>query len=536
MVVHKSKNGKIYFEMKNLCHIYIFLLFWSSNYAQSQQQFQQQTIKTYFVPTAEMLDLNKFTNVNQTITLTNTRFVFNIQFHGVLNTDGTSPSPLGETQAFDILARLNEVYNVHNIFFKYRGFNTVKNSNLTYLNFLNFNLMASAIKQQFVNENKYDENAINFYLYQGYSGMISGISPNDNTEVFLLNLPSFTAGGQQYPHLIPKLLGHALGLLNIDANSAGGFDTQITANCPLPTVTNTYNRLRAPEYNGYNSSIENVTRSGANYNATTAGDLIADTEACFFGFQQNFCNNITNGYSNYITWNFNSSIVDQVGTPYVCTPNEGNNFMSELCFSGPNGLFTNGQVTRMKEFIEGNMANIFRQKLNVFEDDSPDISVLYEPFISNMNNGNNSMYAAFRTFLTNSTQTGANVWNCGPFAMRFQTGFDCEFSSPTGNVTQSIYQQYNTSSSTYVGVKIPILGEQIYVNNAPVCFGSFEPFTSGDVKSLNNLGSSLYTQEQLDEIKASDPSLYEQLESGKYHIITKQTDSGFIDQKVIYKN
>lgn len=103
--------------MKNLCRIYIFLLFWSSNYAQSQQEFQQQTIKTYFKPTSEMLDLNKFTNVKQTITLTNTRFVLNIQFHGVLNTDGTSPWELGETQAFDILARLNEVYNVHNIFF-----------------------------------------------------------------------------------------------------------------------------------------------------------------------------------------------------------------------------------------------------------------------------------------------------------------------------------------------------------------------------------------------------------------------------------
>ncbi|MBK8600196.1 MAG: hypothetical protein IPN80_06190 [Flavobacterium sp.] len=69
-----------------------------------------------------------------------------------------------------------------------------------------------------------------------------------------------------------------------------------------------------------------------------------------------------------------------------------------------------------------------------------------------------------------------------------------------------------------------------------MCFGSFEPFTSGDVKSLNNLGSGIFTQEQLDEIKASDPNLYEQLQSGKYHIITKQTDSGFIDQKVIYKN
>ncbi len=520
--------------MKNLC--YIFLLFWLSNYAQSQQQFQQQTIKCYFKPTAEMLNLNKFTNVNQTITLTNTRYVFNVQFHGVLNSDGTSTWLLDETQAFDILARLNEVYNVHNIFFKYRGFNTVKNSSLNASNFTSFSLMTSAIKQQFINENKYDDNAMNFFLYQVSSGTIGGISPNNNTDIFLGNLPPFTGGGVQYPHIIPKLLGHSLGLLNIESNSAEGFDTEVIANCQLPYITNYNNHLRAPTYIGYNSSIENVTRSGANFNATTAGDLVADTAACFVDFQQNFCDGFTGVYRNLITWNSNSTIVDQVGTPYVCTVNEGNNFMSEKCYAGTNGLFTNGQATRMKEFIEGNMDNIFRQKLNVFEDDSPDISVLYEPFVSNMNNGNNTMYAAFRTFLTNSTQTGANVWNCGPFAMRFQTGFDCEFSSPEGVVTQSIYQQYNTSSSTYVGVKIPILGEQIYINNTPVCFGSFEPFTSGDVKSLNNLGSDIFTQQQLNEIKASDPNLYEQLESGKYHIITKKTDSGFIDQKVIYKN
>ncbi len=141
-----------------------------------------------------------------------------------------------------------------------------------------------------------------------------------------------------------------------------------------------------------------------------------------------------------------------------------------------------------------------------------------------------------KTYSTNTTNTGANVWNCGPFAMRFQTGFNCEFSSPTGVVTKSIYQQYNTSTNTYVGVKIPILSQDIYVNNAPVCFGSYEPFTSGDIKSLDNLGLGIYTQQQLDEIKASDPRLYEQLQNGQYHIITKQTDSGFTDQKVIYKD
>ena len=169
------------------------------------------------------------------------------------------------------------------------------------------------------------------------------------------------------------------------------------------------------------------------------------------------------------------------------------------------------------------------------------IESLYQPFAINDNsvgnpNPNNTTYYS-KTYTVNSASTGANVWNCGPFTMRFQTGFNYEFYPYNAStITQTPYQQLNYPTSTSISVKIPILGQQVYQNVAPVCFYSFEPFTSGDVKSLDNLGSSYYTQEELDKIKASDPKLYEELQSGKYHIITKQTDSGFIDQKIIYKN
>ncbi len=119
--------------------------------------------------------------------------------------------------------------------------------------------------------------------------------------------------------------------------------------------------------------------------------------------------------------------------------------------------------------------------------------------------------------------------------MRFQTGFDCEFYSGNSTITQTPYQQFDATTSTQIGVKIPILGQQIYNNAAPVCFFSFEPYTSGHVKSTQNLGATYYTQEELDTIKASDPNLYELLQSGKYHIVTKNTDSGFSNQKIIYK-
>lgn len=88
--------------------------------AQQQQQSQNQVLQLESIstPSAEMLDLSKFTNVYQTITLNNDRFVLNVQFHSVNNSDGTASSAnyFGETDALKILARLNEAFNVHNIF------------------------------------------------------------------------------------------------------------------------------------------------------------------------------------------------------------------------------------------------------------------------------------------------------------------------------------------------------------------------------------------------------------------------------------
>ncbi len=517
--------------------------------AQQQQPSQNQALQfeSNHVATPEMLDLSKFTNVNQTITLNNNRFILNVQFHSVNNDDGTAISTnyFGETHALNVIARLNEAFNVHNIFFKYRGLTTINNSN--YSQEINDDATATAMKQQFINENKYDFNSINIFMikhnyniYNFYVGFHTFGA--DNTDILLadaLNNPIHHKG------LIPSLMGSSLGLLYVSRGSSQYATIGNNNIIPPCTLANGSPSLAVPSVSpSYWTNAENVTRntSSPQYNATTKGDLVADTQASFYASNNNYCSNVSlvDG-----SWNMNNFVShplvkDQVGAPYVCTSNEGNNYLGNSApYIGNNGLFTPGQVQRMKEYIEGNMNNIFRQKLNVFEDETPDISVLYEPFAMGGGGGSGSgvpTAAYSKTYSTNTTNTGANVWNCGPFTMRFQTGFNYEFSSPTGVVSQSIYQQYNTSTSTYVGVKIPILGQQVYTNNAPVCFYSFEPFTSGDVKSLNNLGTGVYTQEQLDEIKASDPTLYEQLQSGKYHIITKQTDSGFIDQKIIYKN
>lgn len=511
-----------------------------------QQQLQNQLSlpASNFTPNAEMLDLSKFTNVYQTITLNNNRFVINVQFHSVNNDDGTpiSNNYFGETDALKILARLNEAFNVHNIFFKYRGLTTINNSN--FIQQINDISTATAMKQEFINENKYNDNSIHIFMtkdnYNPYTTYYSTFGP-DNTDILL---PDATNYPLHHIGLIPASMGSSLGLLSVSYWSSpySSINNSFTPPCNL---VNNNPFLQVPTIApSFHPNAENVTRNPSSfyYNATTKGDLVADTQACFWAANNNYCSNVgSNGDWNMNTFISHPSVTDQKSTPYVCTGNEGNNYLGNATlFIGYNGLFTAGQVQRMKEYIEGNMNNIFRKKLNVFEDDSPDISVLYEPFsIDGSNGGNtsNTTTAYSKTYTTNTTCTGANVWNCGPFAMHFQTGFDCEFYPYNAStIIQTPFQQLNYPTTTSISVKIPILGQQVYQNVAPVCFYSYEPFTSGDVKSLDNLGSGVYTQEELDKIKASDPKLFEELQSGKYHIITKQTDSGFIDQKIIFKN
>ena len=496
-----------------------------------------QSATDYFVPSANMLDLTKFTNNNQTIVLAQSRYVINVQFHAVrcYNIFNQITYNADEYMAFNIIAKLNEAYNQHNIFFKYRGFNSVFNSTNNLVNDQNIVFL----KQKFVTENLYNDNAINiFFIGFGGSRPVQ-IKGQDNTDIYVNSTVTIY---DFWSKLIPQMVGHCLGLFKIEGDLIGFNYNNNNVPCMLG-----YNYIKhKPLFQGSFYGIENVTRllTSPQFNAYSAGDRVADTRACFTSFQNNFCRTpgIQNQpYINYSTWFFDSSIVDPTGNPYICTADEALNYMSDYDVApGYVGRFTAGQVKRMKEYIQANMDDIFRKKLNVLEDDAPDVSVLYEPFSGKeINNNNNQPVIAYsKTSTLNNTFTGYNIWNCGPFNLRFQTGFNCEFSDATSGATnnQTIYQQFNSTGVPCLNLKIPILGNEVYTICEPICFSTFEPFTSGTLTSTSNIGSSNYTTEELDKIKASDPKLYEELQSGKYHIITKSTDSGATEQKVIFKN
>lgn len=589
--------------VKNKFSLIILLSF---NFVNSQES------ECYFVPEDWMLKQNNYSNRFQSIPDDGRKFVFNVKFHFALGTNGENLYSYNEEKFLKIIGRLNIAFNSHNIFFKYRGFNFIKDTRYTQLGFLldpnnpYSGLTRQSMKQKFVNESLHDENAINFYIVNytanAYSQQSIFLNPTALNDQSVLSTSSPV-----------HEMGHYFGLFHtFEAAYANYSLPYITSNLP-ECIANADNvilrRLSRPiSFNETPfSTSEHVTRDPLNpkYNADIAGDRVTDTGATFERFHENFCqyssvaqndlghfnedprftdNSGDANISCYYCFSTSTKYTYTVGSTFYTTSTNGVETTTELgssswqniidtvltnCIAIGSGetyknldneihnymsygriepiVFTLGQVTRMRESIINNINDItggnslfnFTPSLNLNDDGSPDTSVLYEPFtpMSITNNSSTFGTAYSKTMTPNQTNTGVDVWNCGPFTMNFQTGFNCEFSFPNGSIiAQTPLQQYSAICNGYIGVKIPILGNEIIQNMEPLCFSSFEPYIKGEVKSLDYLGSIYITTQQLDAIKVSNPDLYNELQSGKYHIIIKETESGYKDQKIIYKN
>lgn len=418
--------------------------------------------------------------------------VFNVMYHVVYNDDGVTRTNslgqpglnIGEYEVLQSIQNLNIAFNQFNIYFKYYGMDQINETD--YLIIEDY-----AEREQLFNSGFSNPDAINIFV-------INGSVMGADARVRIFNDDLFVDPWTQCHEM-----GHYFGLAHPDVS-----------------------------YPGF---CEHATRdsSNINFNADVAGDWVVDTHV----------------YTNIAFYDGNCSYmggaVDCEGTAIVAEPMANGvmvyptfqNFMYVTyspTFSGLtcnlNPQFTAGQGALMRENILGYYAAEYNAARNTLES-------LYAPFTitDGGSNGGGPIYS--KTYTPNFEFTGVNVWNCGPFTMRFQPGFQQIFSNLPNTQTVSATTQFNHPTFSYIGVKIPSLSDTVIINHpAPVCFMSYEPFISGDVKSTYNLGSGVYTQEQLNEIKASDPKLFEELQSQKYHIITKQTESGFNDQKIIFKN
>ena len=469
------------------------------------------------------------TNIYSRSTLTpppaSNKYVFNMKFHIVKNTDGTGVTAnYGEAEVMNAIMILNTHYNQYNIFFKYIGFDVIKNS--TYMKLRSFAGGAAnqnATHPFFADMVQYSKTGVTNPVYN-YNAMnlfiVEGIDISTTT-----NLPA-TAGVANRPGV----------------DSVFSYDNLLKSTLPHE-IGHNFNLLHTHEgavtYVGGVMTALSTGEHVSGNNSATAGDLVTDTPA---SYPLNYL--VTNVNTSNCSFVNPNSFADFVGATYVNVPIK--NFMStnNLCrilgasYLPGNAVFTQGQANRMREQIDmyyNNTSNTYG-----YYNAKNEIESLYEPFaivgVGGSTTSSNTAYS--KTFTPNETNTGANVWNCPTYTLRFQKGFNWVFSNSTiGTLDKAVTDQYNYSlNNQLVNVQIPYLGSDTYQYGGIQCFSSFEPYIKGDVKSLSNLGSSIIMYETLDEIKASDPNLYEQLQSQEYHIITKETESGFIDQKTIYKN
>ncbi len=193
--------------------------------------------------------------------------------------------------------------------------------------------------------------------------------------------------------------------------------------------------------------------------------------------------------------------------------------------------FTEGQVERMIAMI--NFVPFLYNKLI-------DIEELYEPyFVENI-----------------PTQSVVSTEDFGSYALvcysimarryKFQKGFNYQFvtgydSSPTltlfNKFEAPVIELFSTASTDYTIQQIDENDSKymffICTRGMKVCFEQY--YRKGLIGSTEMIGSSQLTITQLNQQEVTNPDLIENLESNKYHIIEKETESGAKTTQTIYK-
>ncbi len=413
-----------------------------------------------------------------------TKYVLNIYFTFINYDDETSPGNLyggnsyGENDAMEIIKILNVEFNQFNIFFKYKGFRVVNNTQMTN-NLNNLNGIP---------------NMYNFYLLNSV-GIGSGWAIMGNT----LAKVTYSAYESVYREkAIIHEIGHLLNLAHTFQNSG---------------INNPNN---PPEGN-----CERVTRDldSPYYNADIAGDRVHDTAACISLDSNNYANCV------YI---YNPNITDCHGTPFEnVVPG---NFMSYEANSTCGFHFTPGQGVRMRSHLQNPSYSHVPYTYNTIES-------LYEPFEIDYIPSNEIVSVE-----TSELGEGfALVCRINTMKHRFQKSFDYLVDPDEKSINPLNYSINELPEIAEIGnYKLTIFQVDHEItkplnlySRCVIC--NDEPYVGGNIISTEFMGSYNFTQQTLNQIQVSDPNLLQNLESEKYHIIKKETESGAIKQIVIYK-
>lgn len=416
---------------------------------------------------------------NTAISDPNEKYVINVFFHKVSDDNGNNDESFsnyatlfGEAQILDAVRMMNVNFNSHNIFFKYLGYDVIKNST--------FNTQA-----QITPKPNFKPNTLNFYFVDAIGSNYGGLSIIGNTWAIYTYFSLENKFEQVFLHEV----GHCLDLLH------------------------TFNMA---------DECEHVVRSGPDYNAATSGDFVEDTPADPGPFGPTY-------FTNCI-YNTVPSIVDCIGTPYQNIMPA--NFMGYTFIDCPPS-FTEGQFQRMRNYLarpDSLMAiqfvnNTIESLYQSFEEKS-----VYGDIVSVTDNlPNDGMANVCRGFV------GTNYRFQPGFSYDFSNIYDGSlissntvFQVPT--LTAGFIQgiKINQVSTTTIREFGPACTRSLHCE--------LEPYVGGRILTTSMIGNTAYTIEELDVIKVKDPDLYNSLISNTFNIVIKETVSGAKSEKVIYKN
>ncbi|MCF2873659.1 MULTISPECIES: M43 family zinc metalloprotease [unclassified Tenacibaculum] len=421
------------------------------------------------------------------------KYVINVFFHIVNKDDGTREIPIEESNIIEAITILNDKFNQFDIYFKFKGFNHINNSNkLTVFHglqgqtpFGTFNELVQYSKDI----NKYQDDSFNIFIvdkifnnniqFIKYSGMANrnGVNTVIDDEYLLTST-------------LPHEIGHNLSLLHT--------------------------------YHNWNSS---------NCELAHANDHVDDTAP---------------------STTYDSSEVDSDCSTYTGTNNNSkcniefsnipaNNFMSSStlpCRSLENAVFTKGQGDKMRTAIRENSDTKFAKVMNSLES-------LYEPYASKIILGE----------VTHTEPDPNNFGNeivyrtPSKIVHKFQKGFDYEFyhtQAPCDTpgklrLEHTVSKDETPEDTGYIrAVKIKQLGNNIIVYT---CLGGFKaknsnsvPITSVTITSKESLGDSYYKTQTLglNDIK-TNPYYERELPPNKYYFIKKVLENGMQIKRTIYK-
>ena len=421
------------------------------------------------------------------------KYVINVFFHIICKNDGTREVPIDENNIIDAVATLNNKFNQFNIFFKYKGFNNINNTNkLTIFYGLQgqtpFGTFTELV-QYSKSINKYQGDSFNIFIvdkifnnniqYIQYSGMANkkGVNSVIDDEYLLTST-------------LPHEIGHNLSLLHT-------YHNWNKSNCELANA---------------NDNVDDTIPS-----TTFSSDQVNSDCLTYTGTNNNTKCNI----------NF----------PQV----PANNFMSPStlpCRSLNNAIFTEGQGLRMRTAIQQNLYTKFADVMSSTES-------LYQPYSSEIILGE----------ITHTEPDPDNIGNeivyrtPSTYNHKFQKGFDYEFyqtEAPCNTpgklrLEHSVTKNEEPEDTGYVrAVRIKQLGNDIIVYT---CLGGYKgkannsvPINSIIIISKESLGDNKYQTQILgiNDLK-KNPNYEQKLPPNKYYFIRKMLENGMLIKKTIYK-